>query len=83
MICFDYQCPKCQYIRGEYRYSSEDTSTARHPCQMCEVPMIKILSPTYGKVKGTSTPTKIKREKRMIVVFIVGVVVGVEVYIGM
>lgn len=63
MIVFDYQCPKCQYIRAEYRESSEDTSFAVNPCIACNQPMHKILSATVGIVPGTETPTYISRKR--------------------
>lgn len=58
---YEYQCPKCKKLRDELRSLSEEINFSRNPCLSCNEPMIKIMSATAGYVKGTDTPTKIKK----------------------
>lgn len=59
MPFYDYQCPKCQYIRGELRSITEDSSYAVHPCIACDEPMPKVfLRAPNGYVKGSDNPVK-------------------------
>lgn len=61
MPIYDYQCPKCKYIRAELRnFSDTNLQEAVNSCKLCDIAMLKILSPTPGYVRGTSTPTKVK-----------------------
>jgi hypothetical protein len=57
-MIYEYQCPKCQYIRCELRSLSEDSSFATHPCIMCDEPMPKTMSAPKGYVKDTTNPVK-------------------------
>lgn len=61
MLVFDYECSICSSSSSEFRETSEDTTNSLNPCNSCHVSMKKVYSATYGYVKNTKNPTKVKR----------------------
>ncbi len=51
---YDYQCQKCNTTLEYLKHDSEPDPI----CDNCEVRLVKVLSPTKGKVIGSTTPVK-------------------------
>lgn len=64
MPIYEYQCVSCGKIISELRNLSESSlEKSEHPCQICAGEMNKIMSSPHGKVKGTTNPVKLSKNR--------------------